>query len=247
MPAGDYYNTETLRIRKSDDTFLHREQVCLSHLMKHMPACGTFVDLGCGTGWFLLAVQDTFPSVKTIGLEYSPDQVANKVSSRLDIRQADFCEPLPFEDSSVDTVYCGEIIEHLLNPDFFLKEVFRILKQNGQVVMTTPNLCAWHSRVLMLFGIQPICYEASAEDARIGFGPIKKLKRDSLPVGHLRLFSLRAIVDILKCNGFVITACRGTAFDYFHGPVYLFDRMLAVFPGIASGLMLAARRRNKDL
>jgi ubiquinone/menaquinone biosynthesis C-methylase UbiE len=243
MPADDYYSSETCRLRKLDADFLHRERVCLNHLKRHMPPQGTFVDLGCGTGWFMATLQETFPAIKMVGLEYSSDQIANKVSPQLDIRTADFCESLPLADNSADAVYCGEIIEHLVNPDFFIKEIHRVLKKNGLVIMTTPNLCAWHSRLLMLCGIQPICYEASTEDARVGFGFVKKLKKDPLPVGHLRLFSLRSLSELLCRNGFGMEARRGTAFDYFQRPVCFLDRMLSVLPGIASGLMLAARKK----
>jgi SAM-dependent methyltransferase len=243
MPADDYYRSKTRRLRKLDADFLHRERVCLNYLKQHMPPQGTFVDLGCGTGWFMATLQETFPAVKMVGLEYSSDQIENKVSPHLDIRQADFCEPLPLADHSADTVYCGEIIEHLVNPDFFIQEIYRVLKQDGLVIMTTPNLCAWHSRLLMLCGIQPICYEASTEDACIGFGFMKKLKKDPLPVGHLRLFSLRALSDLLCRNGFFIESWCGTVFDYFQSPVCFLDRMLSVSPGIASGLMVAARKR----
>jgi SAM-dependent methyltransferase len=243
MPAGDYYSNETCRFRPASDAFLHRERVCLNYLQTHMPPDGTFVDLGCGTGWFMFTVQTAFSSVKMVGLEYSIDQIAHKVSPDLVMNQADFSKPLPLEDNSADAVYCGEIIEHLVDPDFFIREIHRILKRNGVVIVTTPNLCAWHSRILMLCGIQPICYEASSEDARVGFGPLKKIKRDSLPVGHLRLFSLRALTEIFQRYQFDIDTVRGTEFDYFHGSIRLLDRMLSVLPGIASGLMVAARKR----
>ena len=50
-------------------------------------------------------------------------------------------ESLPFPNNTFDTVIMGEIIEHLENPIFVLKEVKRVLKDDGVLVGTTPNIC----------------------------------------------------------------------------------------------------------
>lgn len=62
---------------------------------------------------------------------------------------------LPYEDSFFDTVYMGEILEHLLNFATALSEVHRVLKPDGRLILDTPNaysigrgiryLCGWES------------------------------------------------------------------------------------------------------
>ena len=44
---------------------------------------------------------------------------------------------IPLRDNSVDFIFCGEIIEHLYSPDHLLSEIFRILKPNGKLALTT--------------------------------------------------------------------------------------------------------------
>jgi len=47
----------------------------------------------------------------------------------------------PFNDNEFDTVLCCEIIEHLtLNPTHMLYEIHRILKPDGCLIITTPNV-----------------------------------------------------------------------------------------------------------
>ncbi|NIO19210.1 MAG: methyltransferase domain-containing protein, partial [Candidatus Aenigmarchaeota archaeon] len=47
---------------------------------------------------------------------------------------------LPFTDAEFDGILCFETIEHVSQPLVFLKELFRILRPGGEVVLTTPNI-----------------------------------------------------------------------------------------------------------
>ena len=67
----------------------------------------------------------------------------------------DLNEPLPFKDSSFDIILAGEITEHLTNPKGFLLECYRVLRKNGKLVLSVPNICYLRNRVLLLFGKFP--------------------------------------------------------------------------------------------
>lgn len=53
--------------------------------------------------------------------------------------KANLNERSPFPNERFDTILASEIIEHLDNPLYFLKECKRILKPNGTIILTTPN------------------------------------------------------------------------------------------------------------
>jgi len=57
-------------------------------------------------------------------------------------------QSMSFKDESFDTVIAGELIEHLPNPENFLKESKRVLKKNGILIITTPNKKSWVNRIL---------------------------------------------------------------------------------------------------
>lgn len=46
---------------------------------------------------------------------------------------------LPFHDGSFNTVYAGELLEHLLYPDIFIEEARRVLKNEGRLIISTPD------------------------------------------------------------------------------------------------------------
>jgi ubiquinone/menaquinone biosynthesis C-methylase UbiE len=45
---------------------------------------------------------------------------------------------LPFADNSIDCIIASEIIEHVIEPKAFVDELFRCIKQNGSLIITTP-------------------------------------------------------------------------------------------------------------
>ena len=54
-------------------------------------------------------------------------------------------DPLPFENSSFDLVICAEVLEHLIHaPAYMVCEISRVLKDDGLLILTTPNGLYWH-------------------------------------------------------------------------------------------------------
>ncbi len=159
-------------------------------------------------------------------------------SDRWDYRAADITDRLPFDDASVECVVAGEIIEHVPNPDHLLREIRRILVPDGLLVISTPNLVSWANRVLVPFGVQPLGTETSSE---VALGRRHRLLGQGNQVqGHLKVFTHRALREILERYGFTIVERRGVP-AFFPAPVDRVDRLAARFVPIASGLLYVAR------
>ncbi|KKN67031.1 hypothetical protein LCGC14_0465850 [marine sediment metagenome] len=74
-------------------------------------------------------------------------------------------EVIPLDDETVDLVIVGEVLEHLINPYNVVREFYRILKPNGIVVASSPNICSLVNRFRMIFGNLPTyCAEPIDEE-----------------------------------------------------------------------------------
>lgn len=99
---------------------------------------GKTLDIGCGQKPYA----SFFLSSEYLGLEIDTPENCLK-------KQADFFydgHHMPFEDSSFDSIVCNEVLEHVFNPDDFLDETYRILKQGGVVLFTMPFVWDEHEQ-----------------------------------------------------------------------------------------------------
>ena len=79
------------------------------------------LDIGCGKA----KISDEF-----IGIDICPPA---------DIIMDVSTEKLPFDDNSVDEVYTSHLLEHVENPLFLLKEIYRVLKKRGELTIQYPH------------------------------------------------------------------------------------------------------------
>lgn len=110
------------------------------------PGGGVVADIGCGAGQLWPFISERFESyvgVDVIRYENFPSEV--------DFRLADLNSGrLPLADSSADVVASVETIEHLENPRAFTRELVRVAKPGGWVVITTPNQLSLLSLLTLL-------------------------------------------------------------------------------------------------
>jgi ubiquinone/menaquinone biosynthesis C-methylase UbiE len=99
------------------------------------------LDDGCGTGYgsaFLLKAKP----LKVIGIDVSVDAIIYAIQRyrcpQLSFLVADGCQ-LPFPDKSFDVVISSQVIEHVDDDEAYLREVVRILKDDGFFMVSTPN------------------------------------------------------------------------------------------------------------
>lgn len=99
----------------------------------------SLLDVGCGTGIFLSEVLNKFDA-KVSGIDISPGMIEKSkelLDGRADLKVGD-SEHLSWSDKSFDIVTCNASFHHYPNPEFVLKEMKRVLRQNGIVIIADP-------------------------------------------------------------------------------------------------------------
>ena len=97
-------------------------------------AKGLVLDAGCGYGCMARFIEDG------IFLDFSLVALKNRWVGGNRPRVRANAERMPFADSTFDTVIATELIEHTDNPHRFVEEVYRVLKEDGQFLLSFP----WH-------------------------------------------------------------------------------------------------------
>lgn len=101
-------------------------------MLKNM---GLVLDVGCCGGWLSLEIIKRGNKVIGIDLPKVVKQAINQ--NRGMLVAGDACS-MSFKNNVFDAVYASELIEHLFEPEDFIAECYRILKDNGKLVIATP-------------------------------------------------------------------------------------------------------------
>ncbi|MGD9858114.1 MAG: class I SAM-dependent methyltransferase [Planctomycetaceae bacterium] len=112
-------------------------------LSRQLSPGSRILDVGCGRGVLLGALADRGHEVH--GMDVSETAVAG-ADSRAAIRVAPCLTKVGYPDGHFDQVILWHVLEHLRNPRELLREVRRILKPGGQVIVAVPNFSSRQAR-----------------------------------------------------------------------------------------------------
>lgn len=195
------------------------------------------LDLGCGQGEMAGPIGRGLPSAHIVGIEWSFSACKSARGHGLSPIQASVDGvDLPFRKGVFNAVIMAEVIEHLVDTDHVLREAQRVLVPGGFLLLSTPNMAAWFNRILLSLGAQPMFSEVSLEGI---YG-----RPGSDPVGHLRLFTKRALVALLSARGFVDIRVFGASFHRTPVGLRTIDRLISRWSGGAAILVCRAQTRQ---
>ncbi|MDX9754219.1 MAG: class I SAM-dependent methyltransferase [bacterium] len=106
---------------------------------------GLILDAGAGQGAFCERLKNQ--GYRMVACDLTPAQFC--VES-VECRFADLSQGIPWEDASLDAVLLLEVTEHLDHVYALFQEVFRVLKPGGWLILSTPNILSFKSRMRFL-------------------------------------------------------------------------------------------------
>ena len=153
--ADDYHRGHEARLARTVE------------LIVKMNPTGRMLELGT-SGFIPLALKELLPDLEVVVTHFDVSRNADgkmmhglgdkKLKLRTLCVDLETTE-LPVEDGHFDFVLCGEVIEHMeIDPMFMLSEVNRVLKSNGKLLVTTPNVLSSRGLHKIIHGVEPYFY-----------------------------------------------------------------------------------------
>ncbi|TFF89660.1 MAG: class I SAM-dependent methyltransferase [Promethearchaeota archaeon] len=110
--------------------------------LKELESEGTILDLGCGSGNLLIKLAKKFPKSTLIGVDTSSEMLekARKRAGRKGLNaeielKVGAANNIPFPDNSIDIIVSSFSLHHWEDPAGCLKEVYRVLKKDGSLLI----------------------------------------------------------------------------------------------------------------
>ncbi|MEI6088680.1 MAG: class I SAM-dependent methyltransferase, partial [Bacteroidota bacterium] len=156
----------------------------------------TVLDVGCSTGYYGSYIKINKKCL-VYGIEFSDDKKeALKVLDGVYSFDLDGDWPDSIYQRKYDVVFLGDVIEHLKDPGLLLKKLLKLLKKNGRVYISTPNIAHISIRLELLGG--------NFEYESMGI----------LDSTHLKYFTLSSLSNLVNKSGYDVLRIDYSLSDY---------------------------------
>jgi SAM-dependent methyltransferase len=205
---------------------IHREDVAIALLEKG----DNLLDIGCGEGFLLLKAKNKYTNL--YGLDIVPHRLEiarnnfkkEKIETRVILKTSNINEGLGFEDNFFDAVTIIATLPFIYDPFFTVKEINRILKNGGILIVQVANIAYIKYRIKLLFGKLPITTSPYNWE-KIGWEG-----------GALHYFTLSYLRWLLESHGFKIEKVTGSG---------LFAKLRSWWPSLLNGDICIKTRKIK--
>ena len=163
---------------------------------RHIAPSARVLDVGCGPGITYAPALRQYAG-QYVGVDLSLHAL-RQAHQRLQGVQVDLEQPLPFAGAQFDAVVCMEVLEHLFDPAELLRHIRAVLKPAGILIVSVPNIAHIAHRVRLLGG-------------KFVAGGHPQTADTPWCDAHIRFFTRRALLDLLRATAFVPVRTYGTA------------------------------------
>ncbi len=174
------------------------DKVRFEFILNNIPDKGLdLLDIGCWDGSYAIRYKKS--TNRIYGIESSYTSAKRAAKKGVITEQGDFMNKNFFKNKKFDIIIAGEIIEHVFDTDLFIEKINKMLKKDGKLIITTPNLASLPRRILLLFGINPIVEHRVIE---------------GVTAGHIRYFIFKEMHKLLEDHNFKIISSKSDILNF---------------------------------
>jgi|SRR6185312_8749007 SAM-dependent methyltransferase len=150
------------------------------------------LDIGCGDGFFGAAVKQKFPTCETWGVEAVAEEARTAALHNDRVITGLLEETVDLPERHFDAVFMNDVLEHMTWPEPALATAKRILKPQGRLVISLPN-------VRYFLNVRDLVFKNDWEYQDRGI----------LDRTHFRFYTTRSAENLLRKNGYVVETVVG--------------------------------------
>lgn len=199
------------------------------------------LEVGCHTGYFTELLQNN--RCKIVGIEIDPKAAskAKQFAKKVLVGDIEDENLLSQIDQRFDVILFMDVLEHLVDPWEILKSTKALLKRNGFVIITIPNVACWSIRKALFFK-----------------GKFTYIDTGILDITHLRFFTFTSAQKLILNSGYRIEHCcivewRGpfarslSKIPLLRKLAYLWRSFLGtLFPNLCGGIFLFKAKDDRE-
>jgi|TARA_R110001583_G_scaffold9281_2_gene44096 SAM-dependent methyltransferase len=132
------------------------------------PACGTLLDVGCGTGSLTLAAATRYPSAHITGIDLLPDYLGEALlnaAPNVKFQPGD-ASALPYENASFDAAFSQLVLNDLAEPEKALSEMQRVTRPGGVIAATVWDRAGGLAVLRLFLDAAAILFDGEGEALR---------------------------------------------------------------------------------
>jgi trans-aconitate methyltransferase len=134
-----FFFDELMDVEAGHFWFEARNRLIVWTLARHFPEARNILEIGCGTGFVLMGIQQAFPHLTLAGAELYPQglSVAHQRVKSAEFYQMD-ARQIPFQDE-FDVIGAFDVLEHIEEDEAVLSQMFQATTPGGGILITVPQ------------------------------------------------------------------------------------------------------------
>ena len=152
----------------------------ISKVIKDKKDVKNILDVGCGFGLLSKELKKNYPKLNLYGIEHAKkaSQSSQKILKLLQCNIEDMALiKRKLKTQKFDVIIFSDVLEHLYDPVGIIKFYQSLLKQDGTIVVSVPNIANIFSRIALLFGYFNYSETGVMDKTHIRFFNRKNLKQ----------------------------------------------------------------------
>ena len=225
MPKYTDYRIEEEYLLKKDPNKYEKRNIDHNLKIAEMlpPKDALILDVGCGGGFTSkLYIKE---GNRVIGVDIFTDVLKEAREVLYGVILQDIEEEWGIRSKTFDVVIMSAILEHIYRTDFVIREAYRVLKDDGVLLVAVPNIAFLNNRILLLFG--------------------RRLRWISPRHDHIRVYTKYLLKEVLEDNNFKVEKIIGNEL-YFPKTKIRIPFINRLFPNLCSVIICKARKKMKN-